>query len=83
MRLQDRKFNLSEKSKPYLGYQPLRSGCTDDEIIEFFGRKAESECAMCPSDPQRFTKKDPLLPLRYFEKNRITADNPGQYCGMP
>jgi hypothetical protein len=68
LRIQDRKFNLSEKWKPYLEYKPLQPGCTDEEIIEFFGRRAESVCAMCPSSPQEFTKRDPLLPLRFHRK---------------
>jgi hypothetical protein len=71
LKLQDQKFKLSEKWKPYLNYEPLAARCTDQEIIDFFNRGAESVCAMCPSDPQKFTKRDPLLPLRFYrELNR-------------
>lgn len=66
LRLQDRRFHLSDEWKPYLQYQPLSPDCTDDEIIEFFNRKAESVCSMCPSDPQNFTKMNPLLPVRFY-----------------
>ncbi len=76
LKLQDRKFELSEKWKPYLGYEPLVPGCTDEEIVEFFDRKAESACGMCPSNPQVFTKRDPLLPVRFYKKQ--FAPNPGE-----
>ena len=76
LQLQNRKFSLSSKWDAYLGYQPLRPGCTDEEIRDFFDRKAESVCGMCPSEPKSFTKKDPLLPLRHFGNPRI---KPG--CG--
>jgi len=69
LNLQDQKFKLSEKWKPYLSYEPLKPDCTKEEIVEFFNRQAESVCGMCPSDPQQFTKKDPLLPVKFYRKN--------------
>jgi hypothetical protein len=60
--LQARRFRLSAKWDPYLKYRPLRPGCSDAEIAEFFARKAEPFCAMCPSRPERFRKRDPMLP---------------------
>lgn len=66
LQLQNRKFKLSEKWQPYLNYRPLTPQCTDEEIVEFFNRQAESECGMCPSEPKNFAKKDPLLPLRFY-----------------
>ena len=75
LRLQGRKYNLSAKWAPYLQYEPLKPGCTDDQIIEFFNRKEESVCGMCPNNPQEFTKRDPLLPLRFYENSQdITPD---------
>jgi hypothetical protein len=76
LRLQDRKFKLSEKWKPYLQYEPLRPGCTDEEIVEFFNRKAESVCGMCPSNPQGFAKPNPLLPLTYYRKRQTSSESP-------
>ena len=63
--LQARTFLLSEKWKPYLTYQGLDPECTDTELVAFFDRKAEAVCGMCPSNPQAFTKGDPLLPLTF------------------
>lgn len=66
LRLQTRKFELSEKWNPYLRYRPLDPGCSDQEIVDFFAKGAESVCAMCPASPQKFIKKNPLLPLRFY-----------------
>ena len=81
LKLQDRKFKLSEKWQPYLQYEPLSPECTDDELLGFFNRQAESVCGMCPSDPQEFTKRDPLLPLRFYRNfnstRNVTSSMPG------
>ena len=69
--LQARTFTLSEKWQPYLTYQGMDPECTDTELVEFFDRKAESVCGMCPSNPQAFTKGDPLLPVT-FHRTRPT-----------
>ena len=67
--LQDRAYTLSEKWQPYLKYQALGPECTDGELVEFFNKKAEPVCGMCPSNPQEFTKGDPLLPLTFHKTN--------------
>ncbi len=67
LRLQDRKYDLSEKWNPYLQYRPLGPECSDREIAEFFKRKSEPVCGMCPSNPQTFFKRNPLLPVRFYK----------------
>ena len=52
---------LSAKWKPYLQYQPLKPGCTDRQLEEFFDREDEVYCGMCPVSPERF---DLPLPLK-------------------
>lgn len=59
---------LSEKWDPYLKYVPLTPDCSDEEIVEFFNRKCESVCGMCPKNVITFKKNDPLLPVSYYEK---------------
>jgi hypothetical protein len=76
LRLQDCKFKLSEKWKPYLKYEPLSPDCTDEEIVEFFNRKAEAVCGMCPSNPQVFAKANPLLPLTYYRTAQTASASP-------
>ena len=68
--LQKKKYGslLSEKWDPYLKYIPLTPDCSDDEIVEFFNRKCESVCGMCPKNVITFKKNDPLLPVSYYEK---------------
>lgn len=63
---QKEKYNLSNKWDHYLTYKPLVPDSTEQEIIEFFNRKAESHCAMCPNFPQMFKKNMPTLPRRYY-----------------
>lgn len=60
LNLQDAKYHLPEKWKPYLQYQPLEPGCSDEELHEFFARKEESYCAMCAANPQLFELPIPL-----------------------
>jgi len=69
LKLQERAYTLSEKWRPYLGYQGLGPDCTDAELAAFFNKKAESFCGMCPSNPQEFTKGDPLLPVTFHKTN--------------
>jgi len=64
--LQQQQFNLSSKWDHYLTYKPLTPGATDQEIADFFNRKAESYCAMCPANPSKFIKRNPLLPRRFY-----------------
>jgi hypothetical protein len=69
--LQKEQFNLSPKWDHYLTYNALDPSCTNLEIEEFFNKKAESYCAMCPSSPQHFKKLSPLLPRRVFRLNQV------------
>jgi MoaA/NifB/PqqE/SkfB family radical SAM enzyme len=78
--LQDRKFNLSAKWAPYLQYRPLGAQSTTEEIVAFFNRKAESYCAMCPSAPQEFAKRDPLLPVKFYKAGAAGGASPSS-CG--
>ena len=49
LQLQARKYDLSERWKPYLEYQPLTPDCTPDELSAFFERQEEPCCGMCTS----------------------------------
>lgn len=62
-------YQLSNKWDHYLSYKPITPNCTDEELKEFFNRKAESYCAMCPKKPQILNRKnDPrLLKIHYEE----------------
>ena len=74
LQLQKDKYGdlLSKKWDPYLKYIPLYPDCTDKEIIEFFNRKAEPVCGMCPKkssiDTKEFGKNDPLIPVSFYDK---------------
>tara|TARA_B100000085_G_scaffold124738_1_gene113456 strand:- start:145 stop:1005 length:861 start_codon:yes stop_codon:yes gene_type:complete len=68
------KNELSDKWSQYLNYIPLDPNCTDSEIEEFFNRKAESVCGMCPTNPKHFSHEDPLLPVNYYEKKLLSID---------
>lgn len=60
LNLQDAKYHLSDAWKPYLQYQPLDSGCSDEQLTEFFSREEESSCGMCPANPERFKLPMPV-----------------------
>lgn len=61
--MQDRKYGLSAKWRPYLDYRPLPSDCPDAELRAFFAREDEPACAMCAARPERFAP-----PLPYPER---------------
>lgn len=73
--LQKEKYGnlLSPKWDPYLKYKPLEPNCSDDAIVEFFNRKSESVCGMCPTKKIIRNKiiKNPLMSVQeskeYFE----------------
>ena len=67
--LQLTKYKLHQSWDHYLSYQPLLSGASQDDIRRFFNRGAESHCAMCPSKPVKFAKRDPTMPIAFYEKN--------------
>lgn len=60
LKMQDEKYHLSEKWSHYLQYEPLRTGCSDAELNEFFDREEESYCGMCPSRLVKFNLPIPL-----------------------
>jgi hypothetical protein len=60
LKLQDAKYRLSDSWKPYLQYQPLEPGCTDEQLTEFFRREEEPYCDMCPANPVTFKLPVPL-----------------------
>lgn len=66
--MQAKKYNLSEKWDPYLKYVPLNSDCTKEELREFFTKREESFCKMCPAKEDYFTPENPLLPVSYWKK---------------
>lgn len=72
---QKEKYNLSSKWDHYLTYKPLTPQCSDFELKEFFDRKCESFCAMCPSNPKLFKNKDPMIPRSEYEKINIKPIN--------
>lgn len=45
---------------PYLEYQPLAPGCSDDAMTEFFRREEEPAWGMCPAHPEQFKLPLPL-----------------------
>jgi len=70
--MQKKKYGtlLSNKWDPYLEYKPLEPDCTKEELKEFFTRKAEDVCKMCPSKKifVEKTRKSPLLNVRDSEE---------------
>jgi hypothetical protein len=60
LKLQDDKYGLSDKWRPYLDYRALPPDCTDQELNAFFDREEESFCKMCPATPERMN-----LPLPF------------------
>jgi hypothetical protein len=67
--LQKEKYGkkLSSKWNLYLDYTPLSSTNSDSEIFEFFNRKAEKVCSLCPSDCERMDKPSPLHSPKYVK----------------
>jgi hypothetical protein len=59
--MQDAKYHLSDLWRPYLAYQPLDPGCSDEELRAFFAREEEPYCGMCPANPETFALRDPTL----------------------
>lgn len=69
--MQKNKVNLSSKWNFYLTYTPLSPDASDDEVLEFFSRKAEKYCSMCPASPELFKKPSPLTPRKKFLIKKI------------
>jgi hypothetical protein len=72
LKMQDARYHLSEKWRPYLQYEPLEPGCTEQMAYEFFMREDESSCGMCPANPQRFQ-----LPIPLAQPATAAASAPG------
>jgi len=66
--MQAQKYNLSSKWDPYLKYVPLDHTCSRDELKQFFTKREESFCSMCPAKEEYFTPENPLLPVSYWKK---------------
>lgn len=61
-------YTLSSKWDHYLTYNPITPDCTNKELEEFFNKKAESFCAMCPKNPQLLHRKnDPRASIKIYE----------------
>lgn len=67
--MQAKKYKLNTAWDQYLSYQPLTPDSSQDDIRRFYNRGAESYCSMCPSKKIRFKKRDPMIPVAYYEKN--------------
>jgi hypothetical protein len=70
--MQAEKYNLSEKWDPYLKYVPLDQECDEKELRDFFTRREESFCKMCPNAEHYFTPDSPLKPVNYWKKKYDT-----------
>ena len=58
--LMNKNYTLSEKWDTYLKYNPLSADSTDQQIKDFFNRKAETVCGMCPAKLKITKKLNPL-----------------------
>lgn len=59
--MQHARHRLSPQWQPYLAYQPLEPGCSDEALRTFFAREEEPWCAMCPAEPEHFALPMPLV----------------------
>ena len=75
LQIQKQLYNLSEKWDHYLQYKPLEPTATQEEVKEFFSRKAESYCSMCPKNPKLIEHKNPMVPRSQYEKEIIKVIN--------
>jgi len=60
LKLQNERYNLSDRWKRYLEYRPLYLDASDDELRDFIGRGAESICGMCSAKKRYFDLPNPL-----------------------
>jgi hypothetical protein len=58
--MQHAKYQLGAEWQPYLQYQALGPEATPPEIAAFVRREDEPMCLMCPAEPPRFDKPNPL-----------------------
>lgn len=71
LQLQKDIYKLSDRWDHYLTYKPLEPDCTQQQVAEFFNRKAESFCGMCPKNPKLIEHKNPMIPRSLYEKENI------------
>lgn len=62
--MQDAKYGLSERWKPYLAYQPLAPECSNEELRAFVALEDEAACSMCSAEPRLFELPLPLRNVR-------------------
>ena len=58
--MQHAKYQLSAEWQPYLQYEALGPEAALPEIAAFLAREDEPVCRMCPAEPLRFSKPNPL-----------------------
>jgi len=58
--MQHAKYQLSADWQPYLQYEALGPEATLPEVAAFLAREDEPMCQMCPAQPPRFDKPNPL-----------------------
>ena len=58
--MQHAKYKLGAEWQPYLHYEALAPDATLPEVAAFLKREDEPECLMCPANPPRFDKPNPL-----------------------
>lgn len=63
LKIQHEKYGLSEEWNQYLRYKALSCDANISEIKRFFNKEEESFCGMCPSNPEIFKMKSPLIPI--------------------
>ena len=73
LQLQARKYDLSDKWKPYLEYRPLHPDCTPDELTAFLARQDEPCCGMCSSKTLPLELPLPLAAPASHKARRLAA----------
>jgi hypothetical protein len=58
--MQHAKYRLGAEWQPYLRYEALSPEATLAEVTAFLKREDEPVCQMCPAQPPRFDKPNPL-----------------------
>lgn len=71
--MQNAKHGLSGQWEPYLRYEAIDAGCSDEELRAFLAREEESYCGMCPANPEKFDLPLPLPMSARKEAATLTA----------
>lgn len=69
LQIQKKIYSLSPKWDYYLTYKPLEDNCSQEQIVDFFNRKAESFCGMCPKNPRKIPHSDPMILRSEYERH--------------